>query len=235
MLTHFILRKGALRFGKIHFSLPLTGKIIKRGLPEMLSQFGTPVTTICMNYVLIRSLGDLSVSAFSVMSYLLSFSMGIFFGVSEGLQPLIGQSYGRKDTKDLKYYFHSGLVINVSASFAVYALLILFGKPVVSLFNTDPDLIKAAAGALPKFGWGFLLIALNLMTSSYLYSTKRTRYAVIIAICRCIVINSLSILLLPRIAGPGIIWYAVGIAELISFFAAMILLKYSERNGVIFR
>jgi Na+-driven multidrug efflux pump len=103
------------------------------------------------------------------------------------------------------------------------------------LFNSDPALIKAAAEALPKFGWGFLLIALNLMIGSYLYSTKRTTYAVILAICRCVLINSLSILFLPRIIGPRIIWYTVGIAELISFFVAVILLKYSERNGVIFR
>jgi Na+-driven multidrug efflux pump len=201
----------------------------------MISQFGAPIMTLCMNYMLIRSLGNISISAFSVMSYLLSFSMAIFFGVSEGLQPLIGQSYGRKDARELKYYFHSGLIINFFASFAIYALLVIFAMPATSLFNSDPDLIKNVTGALPKFGWGFLFIAINLMISSYLYSTKRTKEAVVLAVCRCMTINSLSILVLPRMAGPGIIWYTMGIAELISFFVAVVLFKHSERNGIVFQ
>jgi Na+-driven multidrug efflux pump len=87
---------------------------------------------------------------------------------------LIGQSYGKKDADDLRFYFRSGLVINLLASLAVYAFLLVYGKYVYSLFNSDPELLKTIAAELPKFGWGVLPIALNLMAGSYLYSTKRT-------------------------------------------------------------
>ncbi|MDR2202447.1 MAG: MATE family efflux transporter [Clostridiales bacterium] len=228
--THFIRRKGALRFGKPSFSLPLMGKIIKRGLPEMLSQFGSPVTTFCMNYVLIRTSGDLSVSAFSVMSYLTSFSMGIFFGVSEGLQPLIGQSYGKKDADDMRFYFRSGLLINLSAGLAVYAFLLAAGQYVYPLFNSDPELLKTAVAALPKFGWSFLFVALNLMIGSYLYSTKRTAQAAALMFCRCIALNSALILLLPRLFGSEIVWYCAGIAEFCAFIIAALLLQCSKKS-----
>jgi putative MATE family efflux protein len=234
MMTHFIRRKGVLRFQKCSFSLPLIGKILKRGLPEMISQFGTPITTLCMNYVLIDSLGDIAVSAFGVISYLFAFSMGIFFGVSEGLQPLFGQSYGRRNESDLRYYFRAGLIINLISSCVIYAVFVIFGKYICSLFNSDTLLIQTAAAALPEFGWAFLLVALNLITSSYFYSTKRTVQAVVLALCRCVAFNSLVILLLPAVFGKGIIWYTAGIAELLSFIVAVALLKYSERNGILF-
>jgi Na+-driven multidrug efflux pump len=234
LLTHFARRKGVLRFGKTAFSQALMGKIIKRGLPEMLAQFGTPVTTFCMNFVLIRTLGDLSVSAFSVMSYLTSFSMGIFFGVSEGLQPLIGQSYGKKDAGELRFYFRSGLAINLLSSLAVYAILLVWGKYVYLLFNSDPELLRTTAAALPKFGWGFLFIALNLMVGAYLYSTKRSAQAAVIMFCRCVAFNSVLILFLPRLLGSEIVWYAAGIAELCGFLVAALLLRRSEKNGVVF-
>ncbi|MDE6388535.1 MAG: hypothetical protein K2L82_12105 [Lachnospiraceae bacterium] len=35
--------------------------------------------------------------------------MAVFFGASEGLQPLFGQSYGAKKKEDLKFYFKAGL------------------------------------------------------------------------------------------------------------------------------
>jgi putative MATE family efflux protein len=235
LITHFIRRKGALRFGRIGFSGALIGKIMKRGLPEMVSQLGMPVMTLCINYILIRNLGDISVSAFGVLSYLLSFSMGIFFGVSKGLQPLIGQSYGRKDAEELSYYFRSGMAINLFAGLAVYASLLVFGKSVYALFSSDPTLIRTVAGALPKFGWGFLPMALNLTTVTYLYSTKRTARAATLATARCLALNPASILLLPRMLGAEIVWYAAGLAELLSFFLAVMLLKHSEKGGVVFR
>ena len=155
MLVHFIRRKGVLRIGKTRFSLKLVGKIVKRGMPELVSQFGTPVMTLCMNYVLIKNLGDLAVSAFSVMSYLLSFSMGVFIGVSTGLQPLIGQSYGEKNAENLKYYFRSGLIITVLSSFGVYALLSIFGKPISGLFNSEVALINVVSRLNSQIRFGF--------------------------------------------------------------------------------
>lgn len=235
MLLHFIRKKGVLRFVKRRFSLKLTGKIMKRGTPEMISQFGAPVMTLSMNYVLIKNLGDLYVSAFSVMSYLLSFSMGVFIGVSVGLQPLIGQSYGEKNTENLKYYFRSGLVITFLSSLGVYAILSVFGEPICRLFSADPALISIVSKSIPKFGLAFLMMSLNLLISSYLYSTKRTKQALIVAICRCIILNSSIILLLPMIFGSGIIWYTAAIAEFLSLIIAVALLKHSERNGVIFQ
>lgn len=71
--------------------------------------------------------------------------------------------------------------------------------------------------------------------SAYLYSTKRTLQAIIAAICRCLVLNTLTILLLPLLFGGGIIWQTVGIAETLSLLVYWVLLKTSERKGIVFR
>lgn len=234
LMTHFVRKRGILHLHTFAFSFPLCRKIFKRGLPEMISQFGTPVMTICMNYVLIRQLGNISVSAFSVLSYVTSFTMGIFFGVSEGLQPLIGQSYGQKDGASLRWYFRAGLLINLISSAIIYGFLLLFSVPICTLFNPTPELVQTATLALPKFGWAFIIISQNLMISAYLYSTKRTAQAILIAVCRCLVLNTLVILLLPFILGSNIIWYTVGIAETLSLLMAFSLLVHSERNGINF-
>lgn len=235
LLWHFIRQHGTLSIKKFSVSFFLLGKILRRGLPEMIAQFGMPVLTLCMNYSLIRLIGDMAVSAFAILAYLTSFSMGVFFGVSEGLQPLIGQSYGRRDEEELKYYFRAGVIVNWLGSTVLYVLLILFRKYICVLFNSNAVLLQITTEALPKFSWAFVVIALNLMISTYLYSTKRTTEAVIVAVCRCLVFDTLIILLLPLAFGSGIIWYTVGIAEFLSLIIAFALLKHSEKDGVIFR
>ena len=78
-------------------------------------------------------------------------------------------------------------------------------------------------------------MASNVMISAYLYSTERSGQAVVINFLRSIVVNSGVILILPKIAGAGIIWSCFGIYEAIVLVIAVILLKHSERNGIVFK
>lgn len=99
-------------------------KVLFRGLPEMIAQFATPVTTICMNHVLMAQLGERGINAFSIISYIASLTLSVLAGASEGLQPLFGQSYGAKNERDLKYYFRSGIALCVFGNLAIVLLAV---------------------------------------------------------------------------------------------------------------
>ena len=72
------------------------------------------------------------------------------------------------------------------------------------------------------------------MISAYFYSTKRSKEAIIINVLRSLIVNSAMIILLPTIFGNGIIWFAFGIYEVLVLIVSIILLKHSERNGIIY-
>ena len=73
------------------------------------------------------------------------------------------------------------------------------------------------------------------MISSYFYSTKRSKQADVINVLRSFIINSIVILALPAIFGKEIIWYAFAIYEALVLVIAVILLKHSERNGIVYQ
>lgn len=231
-LTHFVRRKGCLRFGRFRFSAALCRKIMLRGSPEAISQFATPISTLWTNRVLMVQVGDVGVNAFSVICYVASFSVAIFYGAAQGLQPLFGQSYGAKKEQDLKYYFRAGMLISLIGSAVIILLLCLCCGGICALFGTDAQTLDFTVWALPQYAWGFLFMALNTMISSYLYSTKRSRQAILINLLRSFAVNTLIILLLPALFGAHIIWYTFGIYEALVLIVAWALLKYSERNGI---
>lgn len=239
ILSHFLRRKGRLYFHFPEFEGRLFGKIAVRGLPESISQLSTPVMTLCMNLMLVQYIGDLGVNAFAVISYVSSFSMAIFFGTSEGLQPLFGQSYGAKNGGELKWYFHAGLIINFIGSLLINILLLFVSGHVCRLFGADPETVTFAVKAMPMYSWGFVVMSLNVMISAYLYSTKRSKQAIIINVLRSLVMNSAVIIILPTLfpnaLGGNIIWYTFGIYEAVVLIAAAGLLKHSERNGIVYK
>ena len=235
VLTHFIRKKGVLRFGKTAIDGKLWKEIAVHGLPEGIGQLATPIMTLCMNLVLVSKIGDIGVNAFSVISYVASFSVAVFFGTSEGLQPLFGQSYGAGNEADMKFYFKVGIRINFLGSMVVSGLILLFSRQICMLFGADAETLEYTLQAMPKFVWGFVMMAFNVMISAYLYSTERSVYATVLNLLRSIVVSVLVIMLLPEIFGASIVWFTFGIYEAVVLVFAVLLLKRSERQGIVFK
>lgn len=235
LLSHFVLKKGQLRIKLVPLEGKLFQKVFVRGLPEAISQLAIPITTLCMNMVLLKEFGEIAVNSFSVVQQIVYFAVSAFLGVSEGLQPLFGQSYGVREESDLKYYYHTGLRINLISAVAIGALLIVACRPICGLFGMDAATIDFTVELLPKYIWGFLAVAPNMMISAYLYSTKRSTQAVTLNVCRSIVFNSIIIFLIPAVFGGEAIWFAMGIYECLALVVAIALLKSSEKNGVVFK
>lgn len=80
-----------------------------------------------------------------------------------------------------------------------------------------------------------MFAASSSVIGAYLFSTKRTPYAITLNVCRSLVFNSLCINILPRLMGYGFVWYSVAVAEGICLVIAVTPKRISERNGIIYR
>lgn len=167
--------------------------------------------------------GDIGVSTFSVLSFLLSLANAILSGVAQGLQPLWGQCYGKQDSGEMRWYFRSGITINAVLSMLIYGGLFFFDVPVIRIFDQELELVQTAAAALPLFSLSFIPMSLNLIFTAFLFSTKRTGAANVIAISRGIAIKALAVFLLPILFGTETIWLAPLAAEIITLILAVIL------------
>ena len=231
LLSHFVRRQGSLRFRRFHLSGALAVKICKRGVPEAVSQLTTPVTALCYNLMLAKLVGDIGVSTFSVLSFIYSLANAILSGVAQGLQPLWGNCCGKRDTDGMNEYFRWGRRINVILSSAIYGLLLFFTESVIRIFNQDPELVQNASTALPLFSLSFIPMALNLIYTAFLYSTKRTLLADAISFSRGVVLKAAAIFCLPVLLGGDTIWLAPLAAEMLTLLPARLLFKTSNLTG----
>ncbi len=223
LLSHFVRKRGSLRFQRFPVSGALVGKICKRGVPEAASQLTTPVTALCYNLMLAKLVGDIGVSTFSVLSFIYSLVNAILSGTAQGLQPLWGLCYGERDTDGMNLYFRWGIRINAILSVVIYGLLFLFAEPAIRIFNRDPELVQNASAALSLFGLSFIPMALNLIYTAFLYSTKRTLQADAISLSRGVVLKAAAIFCIPVLLGIDVIWLAPFAAELLTLVLALAL------------
>ena len=120
------------------------------------------------------------------------------------------------------------MAVNFALSVLVSAGLTLFDEPAIRIFSREPELINTAVKALPAFSLSFIPMAFNLVYTSLLYSTKRTKQSDIIAICRGIVVKAIAIFSIPVLFGSKMIWAAPLATEMITFVIAVILTKKTK-------
>lgn len=220
---HFIRRQGILRFHRFHPEKVLFIKVFKRGLPEFVIQMSQPITIFCYNQVILSHLGEFGLAAFSACTYLLLIVFSVFLGVSQGIQPLIGNSFGEQLWEDVRYFFRAALKINFIASIVLYSFYFAVGPAALSLFIKDTNLIPTAYEALKGYGLSMLPASLNIVYITYFLSTKNTARAMIIACSRGVVLNSLCVFAIPAIFGAEYIWLPMIVAEIITLCLAVII------------
>lgn len=231
--THFIKKKGTLRFEKFKVDWELYKKIFVRGLPECISQFNAPICIMLSNYVILENLGDTAENAFSVIGYVAAFSIAAFAGVAEGLQPLFGNCYGAGNEEDLVWYKRTGLTVGFSGAVFIYILLLFVGRPICALYGLDEATMECTMNAMPQYSIGFFIQAFTVIISSYLYSTTRSREAITINVLRSFIVNTVVILLMPKLLGPETIWFTFPVYELIILVIAYIIMKEADNRGIL--
>lgn len=123
------------------------------------------------------------------------------------------------------WYFRCGIIINSILSALIYGVLCFFAKPVICIFNRDAELVQTASAVLPLFSLSFIPMSLNLIYTAFLFSTKRTGTADVIAISRGIVGKALAIFCIPAIFSSNAIWMAPFAAEILTLVFAIRLTK----------
>lgn len=230
---HFIKKQGILRFRRPKLEKTLVKKVWTRGLPEFVIQMSQPITIFCYNRAVVRYLGESDLTAFSACTYLLIIVFGVYMGVSQGIQPLIGDSFGHQNREDVRYFFRAGLKISGGVTAVIYALYFAFGPVLLSLFITGESQIPVAYEALRLYGGSTILAALNIIFIYYFLSTKNTARAMVLALSRGMILNSICILAIPAVFGSGCIWYSMIVAEAATLIIAIIIKSRYEKKAAL--
>jgi len=75
--------------------------------------------------------------------------------------------------------------------------------------GADAASVPIVCGALPKYCLNYVFAASTAVIAAYLFSTKRTQYAIPVNVCRSIVFNFVCINFLPLIFGYDFVGFVL--------------------------
>lgn len=225
MLSHFILKKGRLRFSKkLDFSK--LKKIIPLGFGDSISELSMGYTVFLFNNVLLRNFGQRGVIVYTVLSYISTFGQSTMSGISQGLAPLFAYDYGRAYYSYIKKSLKRGLIFVTSIAIILILICYFFSRDLSLIFlSDDVELLNLADKALKKYALAFLFLGANILMVTLFASLGKGRIATIISLLRTPINISMVMFLYEKFSGGDNIWYVLAISEFITLIVALALLN----------
>ena len=152
------------------------------------------------------------------------FSFIPLWGMSQGLQPVIGANFGAKQygrVKDTMKIFMYGATILAAAS---WIPSMFCSDTLLSLFSVRHEIIEAGVKNFKMFYSTFILYGIMIMTLTFFQSIGDGKKAGVIVLLRQLVLFIPAILLLPQLFGVSAVWWAEPIVDFTMIIAGLFLM-----------
>ncbi len=151
------------------------------------------------------------------------FSFIPLWGMSQGLQPVIGANFGAKQyqrVKDTMKIFIYGATILAAIS---WIPSMFFSEKLLSLFSVRSKIIEAGIINFKMFYSTFILYGIMIMTLTFFQSIGDGKKARIIVMFRQLILFVPAILILPKTFGKSAVWWAEPVVDFTMIIIGLIM------------
>ena len=183
IITALFRRKDlfALSLKDIRFDKESFIEMVKIGVPSGIQGMCFSLSNVVIQST-INSFGDKMMTAQGAASQVDAFMYNIGNGIYLGTLPFVSQNYGARDYERLKKIPFVAILINLMLCVPTTILVLLFGRPLISIFTPTPEIQDLALIRLYVVGIIYFLCGTMEILSATIRGVGRSTLAMIITI-----------------------------------------------------
>lgn len=204
--------------------------IYKVGAPSIIMQSIGSVCVAGLNLILIQ-FSQAAVAVLGIYYKLQSFVYMPVFGLTHGLMPIIGYSYGAKNKARMNQALRIGVKIGLCIMAAGTAIFMIFPQQLLMIFNADAEMLEVGVGALRIASLGFTSATIVILMSTLFQAIGLGTRSMIVSILRQLVIILPVAWALSRI-GVSYVWWALCIADVSAMLISIGIYKNVSKKYI---
>lgn len=199
------------------------------GLPTAIFSALMSVSTIVLNQILVQY-GNAPVAAIGIVFKANMFITFLQMGLANGVQPLLGFSYGARDPKRFVEVERFTKLCCLVVGLAATALFFFLREPVIRLFIDDEDVIYYGVKMLVAYMLSGPFIGFLFMNMNCLQSVGRSGPATLLSVLRQGLLLIPLLYLLDAAAGLEGVIYGQSITDLVTIVLSVFLWRQARRQ-----
>jgi putative MATE family efflux protein len=223
LLPHFIMKKGYLTFGNVKISKSDLKEFCLIGFPSFFAQGSYSIMVLIHNIVLVKFIGEIGISAYSIINYITTNIYMVLYGLTLGVQPLISYNFGKKDGEKMLGFFKITCISSTLISGFSVVICFMFGPTLISIFTADPVIANIAYTALRIASISYFVVGINLNTLVYFQALETPKYSNLSCLLRSVIYLPISLILLYKVFGVNGIWAGTILSESLTFITISIM------------
>lgn len=231
VLVHFLSPSSSIHF-KLH-NRWLSGTIVRRiyaiGLSPFLMNVCACVVVIFINRALLDYGGDqgnLCVGAYGIINRTTMFFVMVVFGVTQGMQPILGYNIGSGQYERVKRTLRTGIWIGVAITLTGWMVSEGLPDTVSRLFTTDDTLINISREGFRIYFIVYPVVGCQIVIQNFFQSVGKPKLSIFLSLTRQLLFLIPFLIFMPHIWGIKGVWAAMAASDFIAFVTAIITLSW---------
>ncbi len=230
-LFYYITGDGELSFNLKGFLLDL--HLLREMAPVGASGMAMQLMVVVEQAIIYKSIGHYGggdeLALMGATLNMLAFALIPIWGISQGLQPVVGMNFGAKNFARAKEAFKKFMLAATAIVAFIWALFMLFPKNILSMYITDPDLATSGANVFRIVMALFFANGFILLSATFFQAIGKGGKASLLLVSRQLIIFVPLVLILPLFLGLDGIWISLPVADLLVIFLAFFLIQRELR------
>lgn len=228
-IYHFKSTKSFVHFDKSHknFSWTIIKNVYSIGLSPFLMNVCACIVVIFINQALLETggmNGDLAVGAYGIVNRVGMLFVMIVFGITQGMQPILGYNYGANKWQRVKHTLHIGLVVGALITTIGLIVAEIFPGEISELFTTDATLIALSTTGFKISFMFFAVIGAQIVIQNFFQSIGKPLISIFLSLTRQLIFLIPTLLIFPKLWGVEGVWTSLCTSDLLAFIVAVITL-----------
>lgn len=208
----------------------LNKKLYAIGIPAMLN-LALPSLLISSLNTILAAYSQAYVVVLGVYYKLQTFLYLPANGIIQGMRPIIGYNYGANEMLRVKKIYRVAIAMAAGIMAVGTVVCMVIPEILIGLFTTSPETIAIGENALRIISLGFVVSSISIISCGALEGLGKGVPSLIISVLRYVVIIIPAAFILSQIFGAEGVWYAFGVAELLTAVISYIVYKKSVRES----
>ena len=235
VLSHFLSKKSYVHFEPRdrYLSPQILKRIYSIGLSPFLMNCCACLVVVFLNKALLHSAGDMgniAVGSYGIINRTTMFFVMIVFGVTQGMQPILGFNFGAGRWDRVKQTLSKGIWIGALITAIGCAMTELFPDVISSMFTTDDNMINIARHGFRIYFICYPVVGAQIVIQNYFQSIGKPKLSIFLSLTRQLIFLLPLLWILPDYFGLEGVWASMAGSDMLAFILAIATLVVTTKH-----
>ena len=235
VLSHFLSKKSFVHYtrGLGWLDFEILKKIYAIGLSPFLMNMCACVVVIFINKAILEYAGadgNIGVGAYGIINRTTMFFVMIVFGVTQGMQPILGYNYGAANWPRVMRTLKLGIYVGLAITTVGFAVTELFPDAISAMFTTDTQMVDIARKAFRIYLMFFPLVGVQIVIQNFFQSIGKPKLSIFLSLTRQLIFLLPALWILSPIFRLDGVWGAMATSDFLAFVLTLVTVIVATRR-----